>query len=243
VRPVIAITTSEILRSGTEWAPLVHGQSGTYTDAVIRAGGTPFLIPIFDDKEILRQLYDMCSGLLLSGGGDIDPQQYGSEPIVSLQNLSPLRDKQEALLIKWAVTDNRPVLGICRGMQMINVGLGGNLHQDILAGVPGSQDHEASVNQKDFDHMPHKLIIETDSKLASILGVKKIKTNALHHQAINKLGKGLKAVAHAEDGIIEAIELPGKNFVIGVQSHPESLQALAEPLWFKLFEEFVRESA
>jgi putative glutamine amidotransferase len=243
MRPIIAITSGEILRSGDEWAPVVHGQSHTYIDAVIKAGGTPFLLPVTDNKDVLRQLYEKCDGILLSGGNDIDPSLYGAEKVFTGKSISNKRDKQELKFFKWALEDDKPVLGICRGLQLMNIALGGSLHQDILTNIPGSQDHEISAHQKDFSHIAHRLKIEPKSRLKQILNVDTIDTNALHHQAIDRLGKDLVPVAYAEDGVIEAVELPGKRFVIGVQSHPESLEATTEPLWFKLFQVFVNEAA
>ncbi len=239
MRPIIAITSSEILRSGDEWAPKVHGQSATYPNAILKAGGTPFIISVFKNEAALKQLYDQCQGILLSGGGDIDPAMYGAKRSLKTKNISPLRDRQEKQLLEWALEDDKPVLGICRGMQLLNVALGGSLLQDIQGLMTGAQNHEISAHKQDFNHMAHNLKMEPNSKLAKILGVNIIKTNALHHQAISILGKNLKAVAYAEDGIIEAIELPNKKFVIGVQSHPEGLKPTAEPLWYKLFNAFV----
>ena len=131
------------------------------------------------------------------------------------------------------------MLGICRGMQLINVALGGSLHQDIVSDLPDSHNHEVSADNKNMHHIAHKLTIDPKSLLASALSSSSVSTNALHHQAIQKLGEGLVATAHAEDGIIEAIELPSKKFVVGVQSHPEALESEAEPIWRQLFVAFV----
>ncbi|HEX4774560.1 MAG TPA: gamma-glutamyl-gamma-aminobutyrate hydrolase family protein [Candidatus Saccharimonadales bacterium] len=247
MQPLIAITTDKILRSGDEWVPAAHGQSHTYPDAVVHAGGAPFFIPIIDNEVVLRKLYEQCHGLMLSGGGDIDPALYRAKPLPlpkkSHQMLSPQRDRQELLLLKWALEDDKPVLGICRGMQLINVALGGSLYQDLATEMPEAANHELSALQKDFNHLAHTLKIDSDSKLSHILGTDAVKTNALHHQAIKQLGKGLVATAHAEDGIIEAIELPDKHFVIGVQSHPETLEMATEISWNKLFKAFVKAAA
>jgi putative glutamine amidotransferase len=243
MQPVIAITVGEVINydTGLAWAPTVYGQSHTYVDAIVSAGGAPFILPLVDDRKVLRKLYEQTDGILLSGGHDIDlttdgPPSKNRAIIVT----SPRRDHQEIQLLKWAIEDNKPVLGICRGMQLINVALGGTLYKDISSDLPKSRNHELSFHKKDFRHIAHNLDLTPDSQLATILGTEHIDTNALHHQAIKELGKGLVVTAHAEDGVIEAIELPGNRFVIGVQSHPEALEDSVEPLWHSLFEAFVK---
>jgi len=196
---------------------------------------------LVDDEEVLRELYDQCDGLLLSGGHDLDVQSEDTPVKLHIKvSTSPRRDKQEIQLLKWAITDNKPVLGICRGMQLINVAMGGSLHQHIPDDLPTAHNHTLSLDKKDMRRIVHELTLEPDSQLADILGTTQIKTNALHHQAINELGRGLVITAYAEDGIIEAVEMPHKSFVIGVQSHPEALEESVEPLWRTLFEAFVK---
>lgn len=240
MRPFIAITAGEVIRHGLTWTPVVHGQSSTYINAIVHAGGVPAIVPIVDDEAVLRQLYEQCSGLLFTGGNDVDPSTYKAKLSPKTKDPSLKRDTQELKLLTWALADNKSVLGICRGMQLLNVSLGGNLYQDIATDLPEAGNHETSVDNKDFRHMAHSLKIDPTSKLAAILGTDCINTNALHHQAVCKLGTGLVVTARAEDGIIEAIELPAKNFVVGVQSHPESLEAETELLWRRLFEAFVQ---
>jgi putative glutamine amidotransferase len=206
---------------------------------VVRARGVPLLIPLVGDTTVLRCLYDQCAGLLLSGGNDVDPALYHAAPLPRTSNICPARDTQELQLLAWALADDKPILGICRGMQLINVALGGSLHQDVAADVPAARDHQSSEHHENFHHIAHHLRIDPASRLAAIIGTRAIDTNALHHQAVNKLGKGLVVTARAEDGVIEALELPGKRFVIGVQSHPEALEATAEPRWQRLFKAFV----
>jgi putative glutamine amidotransferase len=245
---VIAITVGEVINfeSGEAWTPTIYGQFHTYTDAVVRAGGAPFVLPLVDDEQVLRTLYEQCQGLLLSGGHDLDLIAAENTPGARLQvkvNTSPRRDKQEIQLLKWAIAEGKPVLGICRGMQLINVALGGTLHRDIPEELPSANDHELSVHNKDMRHLAHHLRLEPESKLAKILGTTQIAANTLHHQAVDKLGEGLVVAAHAEDGVIEGIELPDKQFVIGVQSHPEALEEAIEPLWRSLFQAFIEAAA
>jgi putative glutamine amidotransferase len=239
MQPLIAITAGEVINKGYAWTPVVYGQFHTYTDAVVRAGGIPIIVPIIDNELMLRKLYDQCDGLLMAGGNDLDPVVYRADKSSLTRSLSPRRDKQETQLFKWAVADDKPVLGICRGLQVMNVALGGSLHQDIKANVQNSHNHEASADHKNFHHIAHKLKLQPGSRLARILGTTTIPANTLHHQAIDRLGKDLVVAARAEDDIIEAIELPAKRFVIGVQSHPEALEAKTEQQWRKLFAEFV----
>ncbi|HZL07762.1 MAG TPA: gamma-glutamyl-gamma-aminobutyrate hydrolase family protein [Candidatus Dormibacteraeota bacterium] len=248
MKPFIAITAGEFINSGEKWLPVVHGQFHTYADAIVRAGGVPFIVPLTDDKSVLRSLYEQCDGLLLPGGSDLDPKAYNMPRSSNKVNaathplqtrVSPRRDQQEKQLLKWALEDDKPVLGICRGMQLINVALGGSLHSDININLPSAQNHEANIHKKDFHYLAHQLRINPGSRLAQALGTDTLATNSLHHQTIKKLGDGLVATAYTDDEVIEAIELPAGNFVIGVQSHPEALEAGAEPVWRELFNAFV----
>jgi putative glutamine amidotransferase len=243
MQPLIIITAGEIINKDYPWTPPVYGQMHTYSDAIVRAGGIPVVVPLIEDEKLLRELYERSDGLLLSGGNDVDPKSYNAELSPQTQSIAPKRDKQELQLLKWALQDDKPTFGICRGMQMINVGLGGTLYQDIAASVATADDHQGGVNREDFKHLAHRLDVNADSQLATILKTTHIDTNSLHHQAIDNLGTGLVVTAHAEDGIVEAIELPGKRFVIGVQSHPEALEAETEPQWRKLFKAFVQKAA
>ncbi len=251
MQPIIAITASEVINNGETWLPIVYGQSHTYTDAIVRSGGAPFILPITHDTTVLRRLYEQCGGLLLTGGSDVDPEAYAmphssnkvnATTHPSLTKVSRRRDDQEYQLLKWALEDDKPILGICRGMQLINVFLGGSLHPDIAINLPSAHDHEVNIHKKDFHHLAHRLQINPGSQLSKALGIDTIAANSLHHQTINKLGDGLVATARSEDGIIEAIELTDARFLIGIQSHPEALEAESALEWRKLFETFVRAS-
>jgi len=239
VQPLIGITAGEILNNSESWAPSVYGQAHTYIDAVSRAGGIPFIIPFLDDEIALRRLYDLTDAMIFSGGNDVDPELYGSKPSGLLGEVIRRRDNQELQLYKWALEDKKPILAICRGMQLLNVHQGGSLHQDIITSVPDAVNHRISDLKQSFEYLAHNLKIDPDSKLAAILETTEINANSLHHQAIKELGKGVKATAWAEDGIIEAVELEGEQFVIGVQSHPEAVEHEAEIRWRKLFTAFI----
>lgn len=237
--PLIAVTAGEITDHDFPWAPVAYGKAHTYTDAIVNAGGVPILVPLIDDLKILRRLYDACDGIMFSGGNDLDPSSYGASASPETKDTSPRRDKQELQLFRWALEDNKPVLGICRGLQLMNVALGGSLHQDISASLPDAHNHAESADREDFSHLVHTLSIDAESGLAKIMGSTEVLTNGLHHQAVDVLGEGFVATAHAEDGVIEAIEFPAKKFMIGVQSHPEALESEVEPIWAKLFSAFV----
>jgi putative glutamine amidotransferase len=241
MHPVIGITVGEVRNQMYPTTPRVQGQMHTYVEAVTRAGGVPLLIPLVGDDSKLRQLYDLCDGLLFAGGNDIDPELYGEKTSARTRRVFRERDDQELQLIKWALKDNKGCLCICRGMQMLNIACGGKLYQDIPTEIPGAGVHDMIEREAaDYRHIAHQIKIKPDSQLAKILGVTEIGANAYHHQAVKSLGKDLFATAVADDGIvIEALEMPAAKFMIGVQSHPEAIEAKIEPAWQKLFKAFI----
>lgn len=222
-----------------DWCPPSYGHRQTYIDAIVAAGGAPLLIPLVDDEVVLRALYDRIDGLLFAGGGDVDPFYYGEEPIPELGTVDPLRDRVELPLVRWAAADGKPILGICRGVQVINVALGGSLYQDIPAQIKSDLVHDSSYTYKDWTYMAHELRLAPDSKLAQILGTEPFPINSLHHQSLKAIAPGLRAVGWAPDGVVEAVEGNNGHFLIGVQCHPEALQAEADPRWRALFRQFV----
>jgi putative glutamine amidotransferase len=236
-RPLIGITSGEIHNKIEAWSPVAYGQSQTYVNAVIAAGGTPLLLPLSIDRELLRQLGRMLDGLLLAGGNDIDPKLYGQEPAHATNDYSDLRDATEQILLEQALERRIPILGICRGMQLLNVHLGGTLDQDLTASHPGL-DHDGSTKLKTLVDLSHTLTIQPDSKLAAIVGAEPLGTNAHHHQAVDSLGDGLVATAWAADGVIEAMESTTYPYAVCIQAHPESLTEV-EPRWAQLFSSFV----
>jgi putative glutamine amidotransferase len=206
---------------------------------VSQAGGVPVIIPLLRDAGELQKLYAHLDGILFAGGNDLAPELYGEAASTARSDASPLRDTVETLLLKWCLGDGKPLLGICRGMQLLNVLLGGSLYQHIPTDLPHALDHDASTKKQTLVDTEHSLRIQPGSQLAALLQAETIGTNAHHHQAIKTLGAGLQAVAWTSDDVIEAIELQGAVFTIGVQSHPESLAATAEPRWGRLFEGLV----
>ncbi len=222
-----------------DWCPPIHGHRQTYIDAVVNAGGAPFLFPLIEDEAVLRALYDRLDGVLLAGGNDVDPQHYGEEPLPQLGKVDELRDRVEMQLARWATAEGKPVLGICRGMQVLNVALGGSLYQDIGTQLTQAIVHDSSFTCENWAHMAHDLHIEPNSKLGRLFGPGAFPTNSLHHQSLKLIAPGLQAVGWAPDGVVELIEGDDERFIVGVQCHPEALQAEADPRWRALFEAFV----
>ena len=242
MRPLIGITTGEIYNLASAWSPQAYGQSYTYSDAIIRAGGVPILIPITTDIDTLEQIYTKVDGILFAGGNDVNPILYGEQPSEYTIDFSDKRDSVELELLKWTVRDKKPMLGICRGMQLWNVLNGGSLYQHIPVDMPEASDHNSSTKLEDLEHLAHALKVDADSRLAEIIDSTTIHANTHHHQAIKQLGRGIKASAWAEDGVIEAVETDDKDFyAIGLQCHPESLHNV-EPKWNVVFRSFVESS-
>lgn len=213
-----------------------------YVAAVIQAGGVPLLLPPHVDQTGLRQMYDLLDGVLLAGGADIAPKLYGEVPHPNLGEVEHLRDATELPLIRWAVAERKPLLGICRGMQALNVALGGTLYQDIPSQYPTTLDHDSSAQQRCWEHLDHTVVFEADSRLAALLGTCDLQVNTLHHQALKDIAGGLRVVGRAPDGIVEAVEGTGDAFVLGVQCHPEQLWSEVDPRWRRVFGAFIAAS-
>lgn len=242
MKPIIAITAGAVPNKTEPWSPVTHGQSYTYIEAILRADGVPFIVPIIDDGTTLKQLYNLADGILFAGGNDVNPQLYNEAPYPSVTDVSPVRDGVETKLMQWALTDHKPLLGICRGMQLLNIIQGGTCYQDITADLPKASDHNRSTKRKDLEDIAHNLHLNPDSQLAKIIDSPTIGANTHHHQAIKKLGKKLRVNCRSEDDLIEGIEVTDQGFALGVQSHPESLDERAEIKWRKLFTSFVQAS-
>ncbi|NNJ13120.1 gamma-glutamyl-gamma-aminobutyrate hydrolase family protein [Chloroflexales bacterium ZM16-3] len=241
MKPLIGISCGTF--HDQAWCPPSYGHRQTYVDAILQAGGAPLLIPPVADEATLRVLYESLDGILLSGGGDIAPSIYGDTPHEKLGLVDLARDEAELPLAGWAITESKPVLGICRGIQVINVALGGTLYQDIPSQIDGSLRHTLSYDREDWTYMAHDISIAPDSRFAQLMGVQTMAVNSLHHQSLRDIAPGLRAVAWAPDGIIEAVEGQGDSFIVGVQCHPEALQASADRRWKSLFHAFVENCA
>lgn len=238
MKPLIGITCG-ILHDQT-WHPPFIGHRQTYVDAIVRAGGAPVLIPPASDEAALRAVFEHLDGLLLAGGGDVAPSHYGETPHAKLGPVAPLRDDAELAMARWAVAEGKPLFGVCRGIQVLNVALGGTLYQDIPSQIDGALAHDRSYERKDWSFLAHEIRLAPDSRLCRWLGVERLMVNSLHHQAVRKVAPGLRAVAWSADGVIEAVEGVDERFIVGVQCHPEALQDSADPRWRRVFAAFVQ---
>ena len=187
-------------------------------------GARPRLMDIDrDETELAREVLDL-DGLLLTGGGDVEPSRYGEEQHPQCRGVSTRRDRAEMAVIRAAVAADKPLLAICRGIQVLNVALGGSLYQDVPSQIASPLTHRT----KGRDELIHRVRLEPGSQLATCLRAEEVSVNSLHHQGVKRLGQGLLAVGRSGDGLVEAVEMPGKRFVIGVQWHPEELVGAVE---------------
>lgn len=238
--PLIGVTTS---RMPNKYGFPMHAVGENYVQALAAAGAAPLLVPLSLPEEHLLALYARLDGLLFTGGGDIHPRYFDTPMDELVNSVDEDRDRTELLLFQQAVTDPRPFLGICRGFQLINVGLGGSLYTDILAQHPGADKHDYYPDPP-RDLLAHTVTVAPGSRLHAILGSEQVPVNSLHHQGVRSLAPGLQATAAAPDGIIEALELPDHPFGLAVQWHPEWLQAHASmQALFRAFVQACREKS
>lgn len=209
----------------------------SYLRALEMANGLPLPIPITGQESTLRALYDHIDGLLLAGGVDIDPARYGESPHPDLGKIDAQRDWTELTITPWALADGLPLLAICRGIQVLNVAVGGSLWQDIAAQAPDTLWHTYYPGYP-YNRLSHSVRLEPDSRLAGILGDLELEVNSLHHQAVKEVGDGLRVTARSPDGVIEGLEGDGRAWVVAVQWHPECLLD-DDPRMRWLFEAFV----
>jgi putative glutamine amidotransferase len=232
--PVIGIVAHRLYAQSHQ--SKVDGQIAAYCRAVSLAGGAPVLIPLALDEMQWRAIYSRLDGLLLPGGVDVDPVHYGQAPHPKLGEVDPALDEAELLLARWALSDDLPLLGICRGAQLLNVAAGGSLVQDIPSQWTNPLVHAT------FAASAHQVTIRPGNRLAEVLGVETCMTNSRHHQAAKALGPGFIVTATTSDGVIEALERVDAAFCIGVQWHPENLVE-QDRVMLSLFEAFVAAAA
>lgn len=228
MKPIIGIT------SITAFDELYHSQRVTYSQAIWNAGGEAILLPSNPDKSNCAQIISLLDGLLVPGGPDIDPDLYGEAKIDACGAFCRYEDEYDMELIKEAVKQNKPILAICRGMQVMNVLYGGTLYQDIPSQYETNIQHQRIVKGVEIYHTA---TLDKDSKLAQILGAwENIKVNSSHHQSVKDLAEGFKVTGKAPDGIVESMENEDGS-IICVQWHPERMQN--EEMYRKLFADFI----
>jgi len=230
MRPLIGITCSMglgIYSMTQENMPqLQHRMNETYVRAVTEAGGIPVILPNSADLSLVKELIDRLDGVLLSGGGDVDPALYGRRPNAQLGSVTPRRDAFELAVARYVLNEtDKPLLGICRGIQVMNVAMGGTLYIDLP--TEGKLSHSLSMYQR--DQVSHGIEVAEDTRLAAIMGAGESMVNSFHHEAVLDIADCfVPSALSVPDGVIEAIELPGDRFAVGVQWHPEELTARPE---------------
>jgi putative glutamine amidotransferase len=235
-KPIIGITGAYVKKNEHMEGVYVHHD---YHKTVASNGGIPIILP-YINAEIAIETLQLCDGIILSGGEDVDPQFYGQDPHPQLGPTIPERDLVEIAIAKYATQNKIPLLAICRGVQILNVALGGSLVQDIPSQVNEPIQHSQIVERRRDTHW---VTVDESSKLFQVVGIDKIRVNSLHHQALGTLADELRVVALSSDGIIEAVESKNPDtFLLGVQWHPESM-ASSNRLMNNLFQEFILSSS
>jgi len=232
-RPVIGITTCMMEMPKKVYA----SASSNYVYSIQNAGGLPLMLPMLAEPEILRDYLDIIDGLLITGGDEgVNPQLYGENPVKELERICLERDEYETFLFTHALSQGMPILGICRGMQLMNVAAGGSLYQDIFTQLEDSMGH--LPRKMPVDALYHKIILANGSILENVFGSSELMVNSFHHQAIKKLARSFRVAALSLDNIVEAIEHLDHCFAVGVQWHPEDLTR-KHSHFLKLFQAFV----
>jgi putative glutamine amidotransferase len=217
--------------------PPRFGINQSYVRALVAAGCAPVLIPILEDDDRLRAIYERLDGIVLPGGADVAPEEYGEQPIDNLNVVEAPRDRTELTLARWAFADDLPTLGICRGQQVLNVALGGSLYQDLKhQGV--TQVEHSDADGRARTALMHRVRLDPDSRLAQLIDETSIEVNSMHHQAVKTVAPQLRVTGTSEDGVIEALESDDRRFLIAVQWHPEEIDTL--PWVQRLFSGFAK---
>lgn len=229
MKPIIGITSNYsyddkapmkqgIGAPGQEWQVLADD----YIAAVVRGGGIPFIIPLIDDIKLVEEILERIDGLILTGGNDINPKFFDERAVAETGFVITERDKQDIFCAKHIIEKtNKPLLGVCRGMQIMNVAFGGNMYQDLVKN--DFQSHSLSKLKR--HEGTHDIFIEKDSLLEKIVDTKSLRVNSFHHQGVKDIASNLKSVARSDDRVVEALELKDNNerFILGLQWHPEMM--------------------
>lgn len=236
--PIIGITTYEKTVSVDPHVDMV-GIAANYKDAILAAGGIPLLLPLGLPAAAVRTVLQQLDGVVLPGGGDIDPARYnGHIRHPNVRGIDARRDEMEIVVAREALALDLPLLAICRGHQLLNVAVGGTLWQDVASQKPDAINHDYYGTGIARDLRPHTVDIRPNSRLAQLIGRTRTLVNSIHHQGVKELGDGVVATATAPDGLIEATELPAHRFAVSVQWHPENLIHV-DPAMLDLFRGFV----
>jgi len=227
-RPVIGVPTQTLhtLPGIPGTMPASWVMSHRYIRVLASLGAVPIMIPLLDDDaDALRGIYDTMDGLFIPGGADIDPASYGAERHPRCEEGDPPRDRVELSLLRLALEEKKPVFGVCRGVQLLNLAAGGSLYQDIADQFIGCIKHDYFPfdGQYQRDYLAHHVDVTGETRLGDIVGSATMPVNSMHHQGIRDLAEGLVATAYAPDGLVEAAEGSGDHFLVGVQWHPEVL--------------------
>ncbi|MCR4805445.1 MAG: type 1 glutamine amidotransferase, partial [Clostridia bacterium] len=206
----------------------------TYTQAVWANGGVPVLLPVTEDAGQIRELFDAVDGVLLCGGPDIHPNLYGEQIKYYCGHVNHERDVFELELARLAIEADKPLMGICRGSQVLNVACGGTLYQDI--NLQGATDFKHADNSESHSPVAHPVNLLSGKLFEQVLGISELEITSWHHQAVRSPGNGIETCALAPDGIIEGVYMPAKKCIFGVEWHPE---LLPDNPGYKLFEYFI----
>jgi putative glutamine amidotransferase len=231
VRPIIGITSTLVKLNELSEGVYVHQD---YYRGIEKCGGLPLVLPL-TEPELFQRTLDFCDGVIFTGGEDVDPAHYGAEPHQQLGPTLKHRDRVEVEAIRYVRNLDKPLLGICRGAQVLNVALGGTLYQDLPSELPHALQHLQKAARGVDSHWAH---VNEGSRLHQVFGSTKVRVNSFHHQAIRDLARGLVVTATASDGVIEAVEDPNSTYTVGVQWHPESMWATDDNM-LRLFQDFV----
>ncbi len=242
-RPIIGVPTQNLQSIGgvSPDIPASWVMSHRYVHALTSAGAVPWLVPLIgEDRATLRAIYDELDGVFLPGGADVDPASYSEERHPACDRSDPPRDRVELMLVRWAMEDRKPVLGVCRGLQIINLAAGGSLYQDLKELLPNAIKHDYFPFRDGYarNHLAHPVRIAAGTRLHALMGLSEFPVNSMHHQGIERLGAGLVANALAPDNLIEGIETADDYFLVGVQWHPEVLVD-GDAKTRRLFEAFI----